>query len=562
MRRSNGNLCNARTVVLALAAALAPAWVSGQEIGPVKSGVLTPAQRAPAAAAATTRIQTAIPFLTSAGDLGYRALKARSQSIRASGADQILSPDINPASADITTSFLGLNRLTAQNHGFIFVPPDPQVAKSSSRVLEATNSALRLFNTTGGVLQTMDLNTFFGAPTGDGLLFDPKTIYDINAARQRFYVTALQLDAGPPQVSRIWLGISRSLNPANLNPANWCIYFLNGIRNGGTANASWADYEAIGTAADALLISDNQFRFSDSTFTFAIVHALRKLVAANNATSCPGIPFFTFQPSATSGNGSIFTLQPVQQLTSPSSFAGTTNPAYLINTIIGTSATYRVTRIRNVGSSPTLQTVNVAGSFIYSVPPTAVQSGSALRLDTGDNRMVEAAGRGDALWGAHTTGCSIGATNVACIRAVRILAGQSGGAPTATISQQRTFGQASSYMFWPGLAVNLNETTVVGFHYVSPSATGGRLSSWWAIKDLTNLAFGSISPVTTGTCAQTTRRTGDYFGAETDHAGRGFWLASERATTFAGLSGCNWQTQIVRIVPGNPVAEGTPVAER
>jgi len=564
MRRATKKLCTPLTVVLALAAALAPAWLAGQEVRPVKSGVLTPTQRAPASATTTQRTAKEIPFLTAAGELEYRALKAQSNSSRRAGADQLLSSGISPYSSDITTSFAGLNRLTAANNGFIFVPPDPNAAKSTTKVLEVTNSATRLFSTAGAVLQTLDLNTFFGAASTNGLLFDPKVIYDRNATNRRFYVTALQQQSSPTQLSRFYLAISRSPDPANLNAASWCVYFLNGIRNPGTADASWADYPGIGTAADALLLTANQFRFSNSTFTFAIIHALRKLVAANNAASCPSIPFFSFQPSATIGNGSTFTLQPVHQLTSPSSFAGTTNPVYTINTIFGTSATYRIHRIRNLGASPTLASVDVVGNFTYSIPADAVQAGSGLLLDTGDNRLTDAAGRSDGLWGVHGTGCNINASTVACARAVRIAVGQSGtGAPTASITQQRAFGQANSYLFWPGVAVNLNETTVVPFHYVSPSGSGGRLSSAWAIKDFGNEFFGSLSPLTIGTCAQTTNRTGDYTGAETDPTdGKSFWLASERATTVSGLSGCNWQTQIIKVVPGDPLTGFSPVADR
>jgi len=563
MRCPNRNGYCLCTAAIALAVVLAPAAASGQARGPVRSGSVKPVLQ-PAAATPSTAARRQIPLLTPVGEAAFQALKARAASSRAPGADQQLSPSIRPNSADITTSFVGLNISTAANHGFSFVPPDPQVAKSPTKVLELTNSAARLFTTSGGVVQTADLNTFFGASTTDGILFDPKIVYDRNATNRRFYAVALQQSGGPPQVSFIWLAVSRSADPANLDFASWCHYNIPGIYNGGTTNASWADYPGLGTAADALLISHNQFRFSDNTFTFALVHAFRKLVAANNASSCPTVPFFLFQPSGTIGDGTTFTLQPVQQISNPSSFSGTTNPSYLINTIFGTSSTYRVTRIRNLGTStPTFQQVDVAGNFTYSIPPGAVQSGSGLLLDTGDNRATEAAGKGNNLWGAHATGCSIGGSNVACGRAVRLIAGQSGtGAPTATISQQRTIGQASSYFFWPGIAVNLDETTLLDFHYVSPSATNGRLSSWWTIKDLGNTFYGSISPLTTGTCAQTTNRTGDYTGADVDGSdGKSFWLASERATAVSGF-GCSWQTQIAKVVPGNIIVESAPVADR
>lgn len=147
--------------------------------------------------------------------------------------------------------FDALDRPSAANNGIVFNPPDTIVAKSPNRILEGVNSALRLFNNVGGTLQTADLNTFFGAATTNGRLFDPKTYFDRNAANPRFFVVALQVagrdDTDPANdVSRIWVAVSRSPDPANLAAGNWCRYNIEGRRNVGAANVSWADYPAIG----------------------------------------------------------------------------------------------------------------------------------------------------------------------------------------------------------------------------------------------------------------------------------------------------------------------------
>jgi hypothetical protein len=142
--------------------------------------------------------------------------------------------------------------------------------------------------------------------------------------------------------------------------------------------SSWADYPGLGVGADKLVISANQVTFTNDAFTFAIVRVLNKLIAANNASSCPQLSVFTFQPSSSSGNFSVFTLQPAQHYTNPSSFTGTSNPVYLLNTTRGASSTYRVWRVRNL-TPPTLQgPTNVSGNFTYAIQPdaprTAVQS--------------------------------------------------------------------------------------------------------------------------------------------------------------------------------------------
>lgn len=545
--------------VVVLAVTLVAPWAAAAEFRPVARESVAPytpsgmgvAMGAPEAAGSGEVTVRRLPPVSASA---YRALKAAAAANPAARGADVLGAPAGPEalSADVTTSFVGLDRPGAANNGFVFFPPDTIVAKSFTRVLEATNSAVRLFTTTGTVIGTSNLNAFFGVSTTNGRLFDPKVYFDRNAANRRFYVVALQ-KAGTTDasgVSRIWLAISRSSDPASLAAANWCRYNINGKRNAGTSLSSWADYPGLGIGADALVISVNQFTFTGNSFTFAIVRAYRKLVAANNATSCPTIPGFVFQPAgSTVGSGSVFTLQPVQHYVSPSSFTGTTNPAYLLSTIWGTNNAYRVWQVRNVGGTPTLRVVNVTGSFNYGVQPNAPQKGSAVLLDTGDNRMTQAAGRSNLLSGVHGTLCNIGGgATESCVRVVRIIVGQnSSGALTAVLNQQRTFGGgAGVFYYWPGIAVNIVNQTAIAFHR---SSSTSYLSSWWTMKDSASTLFESASPFTTGTCAQSSNRTGDYIGAQTDPSGvRSFWLAGERATTIAGS--CQWQTQIIKVVPG------------
>jgi hypothetical protein len=547
--------------------------LAAQEIRPDEVGLATPVQNSGTPQPATPGQSKAIKVnhLPPIDRGKYRDMKLRAPyNPDAQEADQVMSPPETgpaPLSAVIATKFKGLDRLSAANHGFIFTPPDTIVAKSPTRVLEAVNSALRLSNTSGGTIATADLNTFFGATVANGLLFDPKLYFDRNATNQRFYVVALQQSTNP-NVSRIWLAVSRGTNPANLSSANWCRYSINAKRNVGTANESWADYPCIGAGRDAFTISANQFRFIDSSFTFAVLRVFNKNLASNNAGtgSCPSIATFTFQPTTTAGDGSVFTLQPVQHYTSPTSFSGTTNPAYLVNTVFGTSNLYRVWRVRNVaGGSPTLQgPTNVFGGFNYGLQPDAPQTGSTVPLETGDNRLTQAAGLADAVWGVHGTLCNIGAgPNESCVRALRILVGQSGGALTASINQQRTIGSTNEFYWWPGLAINNEEQTAMPFQFVSPTRTAGRLSSWWTMKDLTSSNFEPISSLTTGTCAETLTnpdRTGDYVGAQTDPSDfHSFWLAGERATSVGGT--CQWQTQIIKLVPSSGTMSLIPLSE-
>jgi hypothetical protein len=514
------------------------------------SGPTLEAQRAIAGGATT------IPRLAPMSAARFAALKAAAaQNPAAQPASPARSAAAGPepALADLVTSFTGLDRPSAASNGFVFFPPDTIVAKSFARVLEATNSAIRLFTTAGGVLATSNLNAFFSAPVADGLLFDPKVYFDRNAANRRFYVVALQASG---TVSKIWLAVSRSSDPANLSSASWCRYAIDARRNVGTPDASFADYPGLGAGADKLVVSVNNFRFVGETFTFAIIRAWNKLILANNAAACPSVPRFTFQATAGINNGSVFTLQPVQHYSSPSvvpSAVGNTSPAYLINTQFGASTLYRVWRIAGLPgvTGGVLQLVNVFGSFVYGVQPNAPQTGTDVLIDTGDNRVTQAGGRGNFLTAVHGTLCNLGGgANESCVRTVRIFVSSSGNNPTAFVNQQSTFGFSNEFYFWPAVAVNGLSQTIVPFQFISPVRTGGRLSTWFTAKDSPTPFFTSILNLTTGSCAQTlTGRSGDYNGAQTDPSDdRTFWIAGERATLIGGE--CQWQTRIGRIDPG------------
>jgi hypothetical protein len=464
---------------------------------------------------------------------------------------------VSGPAASIATNFAGLNRLTAQNNGFIFNPPDTTMGKSPNRVLEATNSALRLTTTAGvQLVPPLNLNSFFPAGgAASGLLFDPKVLFDRLSATPRFWVVALQkrgdndLNAAN-DFSRIWIAVSRSADPNSL-VTGWCRYALNGIRNPGTAQQSWSDFPQIGFGRDAFLLAENQFQFTPPRpFTFAIVRAFRKLVAENNAASCPSIPFFTFQPSGAAGNFDIFAIQPVHANTTPSSFAGTANPAYALSTRRGSSIVYHIWRVRNVGGAASISQV-VLANHTYGIPPSSPQPGTAVTLDTGDNRVLSASGIGNQFQGIFTTVCNFtaGTPNESCTLAPRVSVGQNiFGFLTASIVENPFVGFGNNiFAHHPSIALNL--ALKAGSSWLRSGALF-RLSSLALIHQPLG-GWGAVSLYAPGTCSYTaTNRTGDYSGAQTDPGNLNtFWLAGEQATAVAGLAGCNWATRITQLVP-------------
>jgi hypothetical protein len=352
------------------------------------------------------------------------------------------------------------------------------------------------------------------------------------------------------------LAVSRSSDPVNLEPANWCRYPIDAKRNPGTVYASWADYPGLGVGADKLVISANQYTFTGPRiFTFAIVRVFNKLIAANNAAACPGLPVSTFQPSSVLGDGGVFSLQPAQQYTSPSSFAGTSNPVYLVNSIFGhsdgASNAYRVWRVRNLTPMTLEGPITVAGNSLYSIPPNAPQQGSTVLLDTGDTRVTQVAGRGDLISAVHGTACVVGGPpTVSCVRHMRFSVGQSAaGALTAAINDQVTFGSPAvagtgTFIFWPGVAVNNTGQTAIAYHRNRNHLGARFLSS--AVTLRTGVTNSAPFPLTSGTCAKSINTVGASMGAQTDPSDfLSFWVAGERAIPQTGT--CKWQTQIIKL---------------
>jgi hypothetical protein len=451
----------------------------------------------------------------------------------------------------VVTSFSGLNRASAINNGFVFAPPDTIVGKSPNRVIEATNSAIRLFNTAGTNLGTANLNTFFGAATANGLMFDPKVYYDRNATLPRVYVVALQ-KAGTgnaslaDNVSRMWVAVSRSPDPTNLT-TNWCRYNIDARGEIGSANESWGDYPGIGAGRDSFSMSLNNFRFSDNSFRFARIHVWNKNVASNNATSCPTVPRRTFQPSSTAGNFALFTIQPAQHYTSPSSGTSTTNPAYYLSTTRGSTNQYHVHRVRNVaGGSPTYTRVTLT-SGSYGIPPSGTQPGTATTIDSGDNRMLQVAGIGNTLVGQLTTVCNFTSStpNESCVRTPRVTVAVSGTGTLVASIPENTFAGFSDGIFVHHASIATDTSLRSGATWEF-NGTNFRLSSAAMIKNV-NAAWTGVQTYASGNCVYLLGRAGDYSGAQLDPSLTGFWLAGERAATINGS--CQWDTRVVKMTP-------------
>jgi hypothetical protein len=314
----------------------------------------------------------------------------------------------------------------------------------------------------------------------------------------------------------------------------------------------------LGVGADTLVLSVNQATYSPLDFGYAVVYAFNKASLSNNATSCPVAVADVFLPTTTSNDLNIYSLQPVEHYTAPSSGSGWANPVYLVSTAAPPTSIYRVWAVRNVvGGGATLSVVDVNGGYLFDAPRDARQAGTPILLDTNNWRIRQAAGRSNTLWAAHTTVCNGNPVTdtESCVRVVKINVTPGSGSASHTASFQvgTTFGGGEDTYYWmPGIAVNTNLQTTVTFQHSTASTY---LSSSWTLKNDIDPSYPAAQPLTTGTCPMTQfvinntfTRTGDYVRSQTNPNDQlSFWLAGERATTLGGS--CRWQTHILQVSP-------------
>ncbi|MEP7011569.1 MAG: hypothetical protein ABJC13_14700 [Acidobacteriota bacterium] len=457
--------------------------------------------------------------------------------------DVVLALASRSGTATLAASFPGLDYLAGGQK----TPPDVGIARSTDRVLEAVNAALRLFNTDGTIRVTRTTAAFFGIPESPGV-FDPKVFYDRNS--QRFFVVVLEkVVNGDPQ--KLFLAVSRSANPTGLDAAQWCRYSTEARTDITTADKAIADYPSLGVGRDVVMVTTNQFVVDNANVSrgYPLLRILAKAALVNNVATCPALPAaVTFRPLplAAFEAANAQTLQPVQHYTLPSATGGTSG--YLISAKGSPAKGYRVWRIRDgATTAPRLEMTEVLGLRMYTTPPDAPQP-AGISLETGDSRILQVAGIGDSIWAVQTTGCQIAAgNNEACFRVLRFNLAPTTSGFLAPLAEQTTVGlSANNFLWMPSIAVTNSGRIGLALHMGSASLHHG---SGWLTRVSGSAAFSPLNVLRPGTCSRggSSGKTGDYSGAQADPSGGSLWLAGENFGP-AGAS-CNWQTGIVQVVP-------------
>ena len=466
----------------------------------------------------------------------YRAAKARAQQADTAEASS------SPVRIDTGVSAAGQAEAPAlstswQSFSYTgWIPPDSQVAVGPSNGVAAVNGGVRVFSKAGSQSASWTLDTFFPATARCGTsscpsgttTFDPWVTYD--SLSGRFVVLALARNT-TTKLSRIVLAVSKT-STASTSTSGWWMYGLNAKLRGNTSVDDWLDYAKVGVTTNALVITGNQFSWSNS-FVTSKIKVLWKSQIYNGSSSVNWYDFWNL-------NGSPFGVHAAS-----SSVSGTT--AYLVNTDSGGSSQLKLRTLSiptTTPGTPTLSAQIARTVSAYSTPPDARQPGSSTRIDTGDSRLMMAVRSAAGIFAVHTTSCTWSGVAEArsCIRYYQI------DPITLLVTKWGGLGNADFFYSYPAVAANSAGGIVVPFQY---SGATVYLSNRYTARAGTETSLQNSSPLGTGTGCYVRldgsgrNRQGDYSGASYDASTGKFWVMGEHSSgTSSTCSNNTWTARI------------------
>jgi len=441
------------------------------------------------------------PFLATMPADQYEEMKARLQ-LQAPMAEKALEAAAEPQAPIV---LVGPNVPGATNVDGL-MPPDTHGAIGLDHFVEVTNSHIDFFVRTNPSARTsISLAAFFGYSAR--VLFDPRVVYD--SVWNRWIVTAPAFAESSTR-QLYFIAVSTTSNPLG----SYYVYVLNVTF---TAGDFW-DYPQLGMDQDSVIFTANIFA-STGAFRGADMFAIAKARLYNGLGF--SVPIFT---------GLRGTLAPPIVLDQ--------NARTFLVAASGGSALslYTLTNSSRPNGIALSGPVNIAVPA-YSVPPSAPQPGTTVRLDTLDGRFVNASTQsGNFLWQVHTV-------NLAGYAAPKFY--QINTATNALAQNAFFFGTSTSFDFNASIAANsANDIYVTWTMTDPPNGTNAQVR--FSGFDHNNGATYTLSPGTPAFTSPTWyggTRWGDYSAVTVDPRNtRRAWLVNENA-----LASHDWGSRIVGI---------------
>jgi hypothetical protein len=531
--------------------------------------------------------------------------------------------NVTTSSPGLAASFDGLNHFqnrfgtTSGSNQFSLEPPDQGLCVGSdgsgnTRVVETVNDVMRVYDTSGNaVTSPVALNKFYGyAPaiirsplTFGPFVTDPSCLFD--ATTGHWFMDVLTLDTFPKVGSdgaehftgtnHLDLAVSQTSDPTGA----WTIYRIpvqddgtqgtpnHGCSAGtGTAtplptnpHACLGDYPHIGSDANGIYLTTNEYSFFGPEFHGAQVYAFSKSQLAATPASISVTQFdthgldtfgfalngFTLWPSTTPGGGGDPAAGGTEYFLSSNAAAEAHDTGNGQSTA-QPSTQVLVWALSNTGSlsgTPALTLSNTKLDVgLYAPPPQAEQKAGtqplrdclnnnscstalegikdpfaekASTIDSNDTRMQQVTWAKGKLWGALDTALSISSAKQAGIEWFTAAPTASAAGVTATLAAQGYVGLGNDNLTYPAIGITSSGTGVMAFTVVGsdffPSAGYATISAA-GVGDI-HLAAAGAGPddgfsdyKLFGNPPGTIRpRWGDYGAAVP--VGKNVWISSE-----------------------------------
>ncbi len=430
------------------------------------------------------------------------------------------------ANSPLATGFAGLSygMTYACGSGFTCTnratPPDVQIAAGPNYIVEMVNIIYGVWTKQGALVKVSGLASLWGS--GSDYIGDPKVLYDSQSGR--WFASLLDVSQGSVRV-----GASASDDPTG----SWHTYSFK-------TSGYCPDQPILGVNDDKVMVSANDFLPGSKGCSGTFVGLQYWIFNKSQMLAGASVEYQVIPPDS-----SLFSLHPVHSLTS-------TKTEYIISSFTSGSGLnlYSVT-----GVPPNVQISQRALSISsLHAPPPAPQLNAATKIDTGDNRVLDASWSNGTMWVALNDGCTPAGDSVlrSCLRLIEV------NTNTNSVLQDWDVATPGYYYYYPALRADSKGDLFVVFGYSNSSLYPSVAVAMQGFADPKNtleqpitLAAGSGPEVNaTGFCpSYPVCRYGDYFGATTDPSDPSFvWVAGEYGTQ------SGWSTWIAGVRnPGTQV---------
>jgi hypothetical protein len=408
---------------------------------------------------------------------------------------------------DVTAQIEGL---AGSDNAIPQTPPDDNLGVGPNHIVEMVNSEMRIMNKGGGIIQTVAIEDFFGVDPGfDGS--DPQVIYD--APSGRWFASYFQ---STTTSSSVILAVSTSSDPTGA----FCRYRLGNP----TSETFEHDQPWLGVSDDKVAVSYNAFM--GNSFLGAGYYVLNKsqLLACTAPISVVRIP----------PDPNLFSLRAAPSLSS-------TSTLYMIENDDTSLTMVAVDGVPGVGAGIST-TTRVLPIRTWILPPNAPQPGSAVLLDTGDERITSVAWQNGSLWLAGNEACTPAGDAVvrSCLRFIEVRT------DALTVRQDFTYATAGRYYCYPAVRQDSTANLLTVFTESSSFAFPGvRVTGRLYGDPLNTLQASQLLRAGSGAQTQALGRMGDYSGAAVDPVNPStVWVSGEYIRTTAPT---DWGTYIAQL---------------